>query len=84
MKEQFEIDVGEYGRRIFEAMTGDRDKYPLPEHWGRWESIAAEAEAEPLVQKLLALNEKMNQGLKISLKRSPVQKPRKAPDPVEK
>ena len=46
-----EITVGEYGRTIFEMMTS---KTTLPNHW---KSI--ESEAKPLVEQLIALNEKV-------------------------
>lgn len=48
-----EISVGDFGRMIFEQTVGDKYTDP-PEHW---KSIMAEA--EPLVRKLLALNDKM-------------------------
>lgn len=46
-----EISVGEYGRMMFEMMTGN---YVLPQHWN-----SIKDEAKPLVYKLLALNNKM-------------------------
>lgn len=48
-----EISVGDFGRMIFEQTVGEKCTDP-PEHW---KSI--QAEAEPLVRKLLALNKKM-------------------------
>jgi hypothetical protein len=51
-----EVSVGDYGRMMFEMMVAE--KYSdLPEHW---QSI--KKEAEPLVRKLLALNNKMSNG----------------------
>lgn len=49
-----EISVGDYGRMIFEMSIGERDRKNLPDHWK-----AIVDEAEPLVRKLLALNDKM-------------------------
>lgn len=55
MNNKTEIYVGDYGRIMFEMMTGV-SKY-VPDHW---KSI--QAEAEPLVRQLLELNKKMSGG----------------------
>jgi hypothetical protein len=49
-----EITIGDYGCMIFEMMTGQSRLRNMPEHWA---SIAKEA--TPLVEQLLALNQKM-------------------------
>lgn len=56
-----EVSIGDFGRMIFEMMTEDKrmpnfEKH-IPDHWA---SIADEA--KPLVEQLLALNEKMPNG----------------------
>ena len=50
-----EVNIGDYGRMMFEMMTGTRSN--MPDHW---ESISKEA--EPLVRQLIDLNIKMKNG----------------------
>lgn len=52
MLQHFEVTVGEYGKMIFEACTGNWSD--VPDHW---KSILSEA--KPLVEQLIALNDKM-------------------------
>jgi hypothetical protein len=47
-----EISIGDYGRMMFEMMIGKSND--LPDHW-----LSIKADAEPLVRKLLELNNQM-------------------------
>lgn len=51
-----EVSVGDYGRMMFEMMVG-QNSFNGIEHWS-----SIKSEAEPLVRKLLALNNKMSNG----------------------
>jgi hypothetical protein len=58
-KKKMELTVGQYGDHLFEMMVGRGVSNPgyCPDHW---ESIRAEA--EPLVRRLIALNDEMKGG----------------------
>lgn len=51
-----EVSIGDYGRMIFEIVHGEKFNQ-MPEHW---QAIAKEA--KPLIDQLLALNDKMPNG----------------------